>query len=62
MLLESRKRRMFVETLEWRRLLAADPGVLPVDSHAFGTTYAEQAGEWWNWAFGAPGRRESADR
>lgn len=31
-----------------------NPGVLPVNSHAFGTTYAELALQWWQWLLGIP--------
>jgi hypothetical protein len=31
-----------------------NPGVLPINSHAYGTTYGELAGEWWSWAFKTP--------
>lgn len=31
-----------------------NPGVIPPNSHAFGTTYGELAGEWWNWALQFP--------
>ncbi|MHC4176625.1 MAG: hypothetical protein ACYSWU_03915 [Planctomycetota bacterium] len=40
------------------RCLADDenpnPGVLPINAHAFGTTYEELAAEWWIWGLGAP--------
>ncbi len=32
----------------------ANPGVLPVKSHAFGKTYAEWAAAWWQWALSFP--------
>jgi len=31
-----------------------NPGVLPVDSHAYGMTYGEWSAEWWKWAFSMP--------
>jgi hypothetical protein len=31
-----------------------NPRVIPPHSHAFGTTYGELAGEWWNWALQFP--------
>jgi hypothetical protein len=31
-----------------------NPGVLPPSSHAFGTTYSDLAGAWWNWALQSP--------
>ena len=31
-----------------------NPGVLPPHSNAFGQTYGEWAGEWWNWGFQFP--------
>jgi hypothetical protein len=31
-----------------------NPRVIPPNSHAYGTTYSELAGAWWNWALAAP--------
>jgi hypothetical protein len=34
-----------------------NPGVLPPSSHAFGTTYGDLAGAWWNWAVRFPAEK-----
>lgn len=31
-----------------------NPGVLPVDSHAYGMTYGEWSAKWWQWALSIP--------
>lgn len=31
-----------------------NPGILPPNSNAFGTTYAQLAADWWNWALAGP--------
>jgi len=33
---------------------SSDPGVLPPESHPFGLTYGEWAGQFWRWAFSLP--------
>jgi hypothetical protein len=33
-----------------------NPGVLPVQSTAFGTTYGQWSARWWQWALSAPAR------
>jgi len=34
-----------------------NPGVLPVNSHAYGMTYGEWSEEWWKWALSIPADR-----